>query len=35
MRKKYENPALLTINYAFDSRLLDLVATTYEDELQT
>lgn len=35
MRKKYENPALLTINFAFDSRLLDLVATTYEEELQT
>jgi hypothetical protein len=29
MRKKYDNPALLTVNFAFDTRLLDLVANTY------
>jgi hypothetical protein len=30
MRKKYENPATLTMNYSFDPKLLDLVANTYE-----
>jgi hypothetical protein len=29
MRKKYENPAMLTVNFTFDTRLLDLVANTY------
>jgi hypothetical protein len=32
MRKKWENPAMLTVNFAFDTRLLDLVANTYETE---
>lgn len=30
MRKKWDSPALLTVNFAFDTRLLDLVANTYE-----
>jgi hypothetical protein len=29
MRKKYENPALLTVNFNFDTRMLDLIANTY------
>ncbi len=28
MRKKYDSPAPLTVNFAFDTRLLDLVAST-------
>lgn len=30
MRKKYDQPALLTMNYTFDPKLLELVANTYE-----
>lgn len=29
MRRKYDNPAQLTVNFAFDTRMLDLVASTY------
>lgn len=30
MRKKYDNPAPLTMNFSFDPKLLELVANTYE-----